>query len=602
MLLKPFDDKGRSYQRLSLDNGLKLLIISDPDVLLSSVCVLNPKGSLSDPPEYQGMSHFLEHMLFLGSRKYPQEKHYREFISNNGGKCNAWTFWNYTYYHFDVDHSKFEEALDILSEQLADPLLNEDAAKREIWAVNSEHFANSASNNARYHSLFREAAPVGSPFKKYLLGNLRTLDVVNSKFSDADLEKLNKLLDFDSETNQRSDALDPHKFSLMMMRLREHYLSMFSADQMCAVILGKESVEDLLSIAKKTLTKIPVRKNLALSIDWLRLPKPLEKTGTVIRFKPITPWEFVSVVFYMRDTPELLTRPCRFLCHLVANQGKCSLVNFLREVGLVHDFFAYHETGRGYFQSIEFRVTLTTPKGHEQYEKVLKMIAAYLFWLKTKVLFRDPDLVSCFREWILEKRTVAYYAGGTGEGLEFCTEIAKNLATYGWDNPEVLFANRISSFTNKPAHLIDLDNVDFNSALDELEIILKMMDGKESISYFCSPLFTYDGQNPVTKFGQIYTQEIYGVKYTVENIGNKLEKLFQFSWADYIDFAKYQEAVTAFELDVINQASKPLSSPPKEPESKKDQVLPTKPKKGIRFDITMDEADAFGLKSNILVT
>ena len=99
-----------------LANGLKCLLISDPDAELGSVCILNPKGSFYDPPNYQGMAHFMEHMLFLGSSKYPAERHYREFINNNGGKCNAWTFWNFTYYHFDIVMDKFEEALDILTE------------------------------------------------------------------------------------------------------------------------------------------------------------------------------------------------------------------------------------------------------------------------------------------------------------------------------------------------------------------------------------------------------------------------------------------------------------------------------------------------------
>lgn len=39
----------------------------------------------------QGLSHYLEHMLFMGSKKYPDENEYDAYISNNGGMANAYT-------------------------------------------------------------------------------------------------------------------------------------------------------------------------------------------------------------------------------------------------------------------------------------------------------------------------------------------------------------------------------------------------------------------------------------------------------------------------------------------------------------------------------
>lgn len=48
-------------------------------------------GSYHDPPHLQGLSHFLEHMLFLGTEKYPQENAYDAFLSKKGGDDNAYT-------------------------------------------------------------------------------------------------------------------------------------------------------------------------------------------------------------------------------------------------------------------------------------------------------------------------------------------------------------------------------------------------------------------------------------------------------------------------------------------------------------------------------
>lgn len=48
-------------------------------------------GSLSDPLVMQGLSHYLEHMLFMGSKKYPDENDYDDFITKHGGSSNAYT-------------------------------------------------------------------------------------------------------------------------------------------------------------------------------------------------------------------------------------------------------------------------------------------------------------------------------------------------------------------------------------------------------------------------------------------------------------------------------------------------------------------------------
>ena len=57
-------------------------------------------GSLNDPPHRQGLAHFLEHMIFMGSEKYPKEDAYSDFISANGGYSNAFTEYEFTNYQF----------------------------------------------------------------------------------------------------------------------------------------------------------------------------------------------------------------------------------------------------------------------------------------------------------------------------------------------------------------------------------------------------------------------------------------------------------------------------------------------------------------------
>ena len=96
-------------------------------------------GCALDPKPLYGVAHFLEHMLFMGTQKYPAENEYAEFITNNGGYNNAWTWFTDTNYHFEVSNEGFEEALDRFAQFFVSPLLGESQTEREMKAVDSEH-------------------------------------------------------------------------------------------------------------------------------------------------------------------------------------------------------------------------------------------------------------------------------------------------------------------------------------------------------------------------------------------------------------------------------------------------------------------------------
>ncbi len=57
-------------------------------------------------------AHFLEHMLFLGTEKYPDENEYSKFLNHHGGWSNAYTANDHTNYYFDVSPKNLEGALD----------------------------------------------------------------------------------------------------------------------------------------------------------------------------------------------------------------------------------------------------------------------------------------------------------------------------------------------------------------------------------------------------------------------------------------------------------------------------------------------------------
>src|SRR5690606_32633993 len=75
----------RQTAKAELKNGLQAYIVSDPELNQSGAALTVLAGSWDDLDEHPGIAHFLEHMLFLGTEKYPKEAEYRSHIQSNGG-------------------------------------------------------------------------------------------------------------------------------------------------------------------------------------------------------------------------------------------------------------------------------------------------------------------------------------------------------------------------------------------------------------------------------------------------------------------------------------------------------------------------------------
>ncbi|TVU34897.1 hypothetical protein EJB05_16753 [Eragrostis curvula] len=128
----------REYRRVVLPNALECLLISDPDTDKAAACMEVEVGSFSDPEGLEGLAHFLEHMLFYASEKYPGEHEYTKYIM--------------------------------------EPLMSEDAVLREIKAVDSEHKKNLLSDGWRISQLQKHLASKDHPYHKFSTGSWETLE------------------------------------------------------------------------------------------------------------------------------------------------------------------------------------------------------------------------------------------------------------------------------------------------------------------------------------------------------------------------------------------------------------------------------------------
>ena len=94
---------------------------SDPEINEACVTIKVMVGSCSEPKEFSGLAHFLEHMLFLGSKPYPLPEEYDQFFTKNGGETDACTDDEKTLYKFKTKPLALYEAMQRTAEFFISP-------------------------------------------------------------------------------------------------------------------------------------------------------------------------------------------------------------------------------------------------------------------------------------------------------------------------------------------------------------------------------------------------------------------------------------------------------------------------------------------------
>lgn len=133
---------------------------------------------MNDPVEIPGVAHFCEHLLFMGTKKYPEINDYMEFLSRNAGYCNAYTGDEHTNYYFEVDTNSLKDALDRLAQFFICPLFLESTTEKELNAVHHEYEKNLKDDIWRYDQFERFIANPEHPWVNFGCGNRDTLEKI----------------------------------------------------------------------------------------------------------------------------------------------------------------------------------------------------------------------------------------------------------------------------------------------------------------------------------------------------------------------------------------------------------------------------------------
>ena len=122
----------------SLSSQLTVLRIPMPSIQSVTVLALVNAGSRYEPAKWWGISHFLEHMVFKGTEKYPDAQALSAAVDAVGARFNAFTSKEYTGYYVKAAANHLELALDVVSDMLLTPRLRQSDIDREKGVIIEE--------------------------------------------------------------------------------------------------------------------------------------------------------------------------------------------------------------------------------------------------------------------------------------------------------------------------------------------------------------------------------------------------------------------------------------------------------------------------------
>ncbi len=332
------------YRYLTLNNGLQVLLVSDPKADMAAASLDVAVGSADDPDDRAGLAHFLEHMLFLGTEKYPEPGEYQQFIKSHGGTHNAFTAFQDTNFFFDIQADQLEPALDRFAQQFSAPLFTSKLVDRERQAVHSEFSSGLKDDSRRVYSAKKAIANPDSAFSKFSVGNQTTL----------------------ANTSARPLRPDLVRF------WRQHY----SANLMTLAVYGPQSLDQLAAMVKPRFSAIENR-HLSASTH----AKPIYKPGQLpelLKVHSLKDMRSLSLSFPIPSQRDFYhSKPDDYIANLLGHEGPGSLLDTLKKAGLVDGLSAGTGMDSGQQATLEISMSLT-PDGLAQRNRIIQLTFAYI--------------------------------------------------------------------------------------------------------------------------------------------------------------------------------------------------------------------------------
>lgn len=401
----------REYRSLTLDNGLKVILVSDKDSDKAAASLAVNVGSGDDPKGRQGLAHFLEHMLFLGTQPYPDSGEYQNFISKHGGSHNAFTAHDVTNYFFEIDNDELAGALDRFAPFFISPLFNKEYVEREKNAVNAEYTSKSKDDGRRIFSAEKQAMNPAHPYAQFATGSLATLE-------------------------DRPD-------SLIRDELVKFYQQHYSANEMTLAIIGNYDLNTLERWTQERFSSIPkiepVKKSPRPQL-YLQDQLPLD-----LQIEPIKELRQLKLAFSM---PESLSqyqyKPLQIINHLIGHEGEGSLLALFKKRGWAEGLSAGRGVNTPWESTLSIQIQLTQV-GLFRIDEITAAVFSYIELLKEGL--QNPDFINRIYKEQNQLAELAFANQEKSKVGHFAVRLSSNLrhlepsqviyGDYHWKTPDV---------------------------------------------------------------------------------------------------------------------------------------------------------------------
>lgn len=376
------DLKERTIGKIELPNGLQVLLISDEKADKSAAVVAVGSGSWSDPSEYPGMAHFCEHMLFMGTEKYPDNEFTAE-VSNFSGSTNAFTAPDKTVYMFSSLHDGFDHLLDRFAHFFIDPIFDPSNIAREMHAVDQEFALMKENDGWREYMVFKETGNPDHPNHFFSAGNSKTL----AKIPQSALKNWHQ----------------------------KHY----GARGMKVAIYSQKPIHELKALATKYFSAVP---NNQIEAKTFQAPllSPTQK-NQIISIQPIKNQQMMTLVWELPvELSDDETKSASLIAYTIQRGGSKSLLEKLKKEQLVDDMRVSVDSQGGKEHAFfEVKIALSDI-GMKNIDQVITYVFQALSGLKSGInedLFWEKNLLNALNYQYQARSDAFQYISQIGRSI-----------------------------------------------------------------------------------------------------------------------------------------------------------------------------------------
>jgi secreted Zn-dependent insulinase-like peptidase len=348
-MLKQSPNDTKHYKTLTLANGLRVLLVHNEQTNKSAAALAVNIGHFNDPEHREGLAHFLEHMLFLGTKSYPDGSEYQKYISQHGGSNNAWTATEHTCFFFDIHHTQFSVALDRFSQFFICPLLSKEFVEKERENVDAEFKLKLKDDIRRLYDVHKETINQAHPFSKFSVGSI--------------------------------DTLADRKDSDLTTEIRDFFHLHYRANAMTVVLEGPQSIDELTRLAHEKFSDIkPASKDKAIINEPLYLAQNQQIN---INIKPVKNDRQLIVSFAMPSIdPFYRHKPESILAYLLGHEGEGSILSYLKTQQWALGLTAGSGVNGSNFKDFNLSISLTE-LGEAHINEIIHAIFSYISLMKS---------------------------------------------------------------------------------------------------------------------------------------------------------------------------------------------------------------------------